>query len=165
MSILCKWVGKIPGRRERLPTTVFWPGEFHGKNSLADYSPWGLQREGYDWVTNTLTRHLLHWRNPLCLSLESASPCTALGAQNTTQMKPRSLLSCAYVLRAGRQTTHRYRDQEPGTWVVMGPQRHVRQVSGQTEGNRGQEVLSEKMTQEQRPKAREGQEASRVHFY
>ena len=24
------WVGKIPWRRERLPTSVFWPGEFHG---------------------------------------------------------------------------------------------------------------------------------------
>ena len=23
-------VGKIPWRRERLPTPVFWPGEFHG---------------------------------------------------------------------------------------------------------------------------------------
>ena len=30
------WVGKIPWRRERLPTPVFWPGEFHGI-----YSPWG----------------------------------------------------------------------------------------------------------------------------
>ena len=29
-------VGKIPWRRERLPTRVFWPGEFHGL-----YSPWG----------------------------------------------------------------------------------------------------------------------------
>ena len=29
------WVGKIPWRRERLPTPVFWPGEFHGQ-----YSPW-----------------------------------------------------------------------------------------------------------------------------
>ena len=29
-------VGKIPWRRERLPTPVFWPGEFHGL-----YSPWG----------------------------------------------------------------------------------------------------------------------------
>ena len=27
---------KIPWRRERLPTPVFWPGEFHGL-----YSPWG----------------------------------------------------------------------------------------------------------------------------
>ena len=30
------WVGKIPWRKERLPTPVFWPGEFHGL-----YSPWG----------------------------------------------------------------------------------------------------------------------------
>ena len=29
-------VGKIPWRREGLPTPVFWPGEFHGL-----YSPWG----------------------------------------------------------------------------------------------------------------------------
>ena len=32
------WVGKIPGRRERLPTPVFWPGEFHGL-----YSPRGCK--------------------------------------------------------------------------------------------------------------------------
>ena len=30
------WVRKIPWRRERIPTQVFWPGEFHGL-----YSPWG----------------------------------------------------------------------------------------------------------------------------
>ena len=24
------WVGKIPWRREWLPTPAFWPGEFHG---------------------------------------------------------------------------------------------------------------------------------------
>ena len=24
------WVGKMPWRRERLPTPVFWPGEFAG---------------------------------------------------------------------------------------------------------------------------------------
>ena len=28
------WVGKIPQRREWLPTPVFWPGEFHGLQSL-----------------------------------------------------------------------------------------------------------------------------------
>ena len=31
------WVGKIPWRRERLPTPVFWPGEFHGLDSLWDH--------------------------------------------------------------------------------------------------------------------------------
>ena len=32
------WDRKIPWRRERLPTPVFWPGEFHGL-----YSPWGCK--------------------------------------------------------------------------------------------------------------------------
>ena len=31
-------LGRSPGRRERLPTPVFWPGEFHGL-----YSPWGCE--------------------------------------------------------------------------------------------------------------------------
>ena len=30
------WVGKIPWRKERVPTPVFWPREFNGL-----YSPWG----------------------------------------------------------------------------------------------------------------------------
>ena len=29
------WVGKIPWRRERLPTPVFWPGEFDGLYRVA----------------------------------------------------------------------------------------------------------------------------------
>ena len=33
------WVGKIPWRGERLPTPVFWPGEFHGV-----YSLWGHKK-------------------------------------------------------------------------------------------------------------------------
>ena len=32
------WVGKVPGIQERLPTPVFWPGEFLGL-----YSPWGCK--------------------------------------------------------------------------------------------------------------------------
>ena len=35
-SLQKTWVGTIPWRRERLPISVFWPGEFHGL-----YSPWG----------------------------------------------------------------------------------------------------------------------------
>ena len=30
------WIGKIPWRKEQLPTPVSWPGEFHGL-----YGPWG----------------------------------------------------------------------------------------------------------------------------
>jgi len=32
------WVGKICWRRDRLPISVFWPGEFHGL-----YRPWGCK--------------------------------------------------------------------------------------------------------------------------
>ena len=30
--------GRFPWRRDKLPTPVFWPGEFHGL-----YSPWGCK--------------------------------------------------------------------------------------------------------------------------
>ena len=33
--VFSPWVGKIPWRRERVTTPVFWPGEFHGL-----HSPW-----------------------------------------------------------------------------------------------------------------------------
>ena len=36
-------VGKIPWRREQLPTPVFLPGDFYGQRSLAGYSPWGCK--------------------------------------------------------------------------------------------------------------------------
>ena len=48
------WVGTIPWRGEWLPIPVFWPGEFHGQRSLADYSPQG--REESD-MTERLSLH------------------------------------------------------------------------------------------------------------
>ena len=36
-------VGKMPWRREWLPTLVFLPGELYGQRSLANYSPWGCK--------------------------------------------------------------------------------------------------------------------------
>ena len=38
------WVRKITWRRERLPTPVFWPGEFHGLTILS----MGSQRVEHD---------------------------------------------------------------------------------------------------------------------
>ena len=53
------WVGKVPWRREWLPTPVFLPGESHGERSLAGYSPrWlkelDMQRFRHDWTTTSL---------------------------------------------------------------------------------------------------------------
>ena len=41
------WVGKIPWRREWLPTPVFLPGEFHGQRGLVCYSSRGSK----EWVS------------------------------------------------------------------------------------------------------------------
>ena len=47
------WVGKIPWRREGLPTPVFLPGEFHGQRSLGGYSPWGHKESDMsEWLNN-----------------------------------------------------------------------------------------------------------------
>ena len=46
------WVGKIPWRRERLPTPVFWPGEFHGL-----YSSWGCKElDTTEWFSLTYSK-------------------------------------------------------------------------------------------------------------
>ena len=48
------WVGKIPWRRERLPSPVLWPREFHGL-----YSPWG-RRVRHDLATFLSLHRSLH---------------------------------------------------------------------------------------------------------
>ena len=50
-------IGKIPWRREWLPTPVFLPGEFHGQRSLAGYNPWGLKESD---TTEQLTLSLAY---------------------------------------------------------------------------------------------------------
>ena len=50
------WVGKIPWRRECLPTPVFLPGEFHGQRSLAGYSlRGGKESDTTEQLTHTHT--------------------------------------------------------------------------------------------------------------
>ena len=50
------WVGKIPWRRKRQPTSVFLPGKSHGQRSQADHSPWGHKElDTVEWlITHTL---------------------------------------------------------------------------------------------------------------
>ena len=49
------WVGKIPWRR--LPTPVFWPGEFHGL-----YSPWGRRESDMTEEFSLLcAKHYAKW--------------------------------------------------------------------------------------------------------
>ena len=59
------WVGKIPWRRERLPTAVFWPREFHGL-----YSPRGRKESD---TTDTQP-----WRTPFSIWSQSVVPYLVL---------------------------------------------------------------------------------------
>ena len=52
------WVGKIPWRREWLPTSLFLPGEFHEQRILVGYSPWcHKESDTAEWLTLTLWGH------------------------------------------------------------------------------------------------------------
>ena len=62
------WVGKIPWRREWLPTAESLPGEFHGQRSLVGYSPWGQKEsDTTEWLTHTL----IHTSGRQCQMLEN----------------------------------------------------------------------------------------------
>ena len=39
------WVGKIPWRREWVPTPVFWPGEFNGLYSPLGFKEWDMAEQ------------------------------------------------------------------------------------------------------------------------
>ena len=46
------WVGKIPQRREWLPTPLFLPGIFRGQRNLGGYSPWSHKESDMtEWLT------------------------------------------------------------------------------------------------------------------
>ena len=49
------WVGKIPWRRKRHPSSVFLPGKSHWQRSLA--GSMGSQRVGFNWVTEHTHTH------------------------------------------------------------------------------------------------------------
>ena len=55
------WVGKIPWRREWLPTPVSLPGEFYGQRGLAGYSPWGHKESN---TTEWLSLHFTSFSLP-----------------------------------------------------------------------------------------------------
>ena len=53
------WVGRIPWRRERLPTPVFWPGEFH-----VLYSSWSHKElDTTEWLVLSYLPAKLSWDN------------------------------------------------------------------------------------------------------
>ena len=73
----------MPWRRERLPTTVFWPREFHGP-----YSPWGHKE------SDTTERLLLSLGMQKTVSLDRfifAFVAFALGVKSKKKSSPRTM--------------------------------------------------------------------------
>ena len=70
------WVGKIPWRREWLPTPIFLPGEFHGQRSLVCYSLWScsLQRRTREFSSS-------YTCFPDCLQEDNVMKSTLLGGE------------------------------------------------------------------------------------
>ena len=80
-------LGRFPGERERLPTPVFWPAEFHGL-----YSPWGCKElDMTEWLSlhfallylhflsgNLITQMLNNVKQHLMLSYCSLMVCSVV---------------------------------------------------------------------------------------
>ena len=75
------WVGKSPWRRERLPTPVFWRGEFHGL-----YSPWGCK------ASDTTERLHCHF-SLSCTGEGNGNPLQCSCLENSGTVEPGGLPS------------------------------------------------------------------------
>ena len=72
------WVGKIPWRKQRQPTPIFLPGEFHGQKSLADYSPWGCKESDMtERLTFSFSLSIQYW---VYISIWSSLLCRPLNS-------------------------------------------------------------------------------------
>ena len=99
------WVGKVPWRRERLHTPVFFPGEFHGQRSLVGLQSMGSQRLGQDWERLTHTHARTHARTHAQVELETRDGnnvvtfiiLTTRGQQEAMLLEPLNSL-CGYNL-------------------------------------------------------------------
>ena len=52
-------MGKSPWSRKWQPTPVFLPGKFHGKRSMAGYSPWSHKESD---MTEQLSTHMFIYK-------------------------------------------------------------------------------------------------------
>ena len=63
------WIGKIPWRREELPTLVFLPGESYGPRSLGRQQSMSLQSVEYDSATKQ--QQCVYIADSLCFRVET----------------------------------------------------------------------------------------------
>ena len=59
------WIRKITWSRKWQPTSVFWPGKFHGQRNLVGYSPWGCKELGTTEPVSTAQQQILYLYNDI----------------------------------------------------------------------------------------------------
>ena len=96
------WVEKIPWRKERQPTAVFFPRESRGQRSLVGYSPWGCKEsdmrgsEKLDYLQGCTATACQAWPHLQSRSHHAFHPHAVPSFQccydNSFHPKPRGLL-------------------------------------------------------------------------
>ena len=97
------WGGKIPWRREMLPTPVFWPGGFHGL-----YSPWGCK----EWDT-TFT-FFLSTKTMLSQLTEESNPFQKLQSFSSVQS-----LTCVRLFATPWTAAHQASLSITNSWSLL----------------------------------------------
>ena len=91
------WVGKIPWRREWLPTAVFFPGKVHGKAVWGATAYW-VARVGGDLETKP------PWLIHIVLSLKPKQHCKAIILQFEKKQTNKQKKNFLYKKKAKTQT-------------------------------------------------------------
>ena len=99
------WVGKIPWRRERLPTPVFWPGEFHGLCSPWGHKEWTQLREFHTHSLSSVQSlshvqlFVIPWTAALQPSLSITNSRSLLKLMSTESVMPSNhlILCCPFL--------------------------------------------------------------------
>ena len=135
MGFLCSAfahkVGKIPWRREMLPTPVFWPGEFLGL-----YSSWGhkesfsCDNKEYSWLREqvhfaqfyrkqTIFRHFIFLASYNWTGLSSGLCCIALDSSSTQLHKKSQRIFTEFIFQTTQKKWRRRESNQlcPMPWT------------------------------------------------
>ena len=116
------WLWKTPWRREWLPTPVFFPGEFHGKRSLADYSPRGPKESDMTWwlTLDSLGLSTVFWETstPWEPSGKRSKYTGCLSAKEERQGRGPSELVCPWQPQEQKQGSLVSRDAGTSLWTA-----------------------------------------------
>ena len=96
-------LGRFPWRRERLPTPVFWPGEFHGLYSLWDPRVWQTELLSLYQISN----YTLRQRFSMCGPWTSSKSTTWELVRNTNSWAPGPAISVLTSLPDNSNTNSR----------------------------------------------------------